>query len=224
MAAQFGANPNLNKLNDYLLTRSYIDGWCVSGEDVAVFRKIAKPSADLENVLRWWNHINSFENVFSGLESNLKATPASAPAAANDDDDDDDDDDDFFASSDEEDEEAQKAAEELKAKRVAEYNARKAAKEEKKGKVIAKSSVTFDVKPWDDETDLDALRDQIKEIEMDGLVWGTAQKKPLAYGIFKLTIVCVIEDDKVSSDDLVEKIEAFEDHVQSVDIAAFQKI
>jgi len=223
MAAQFGANPNLNKLNDFLLTRSYIDGWCVSGEDVAVFRKIAKPSADLENVLRWWNHINSFENVFSGLESNLKSTPAAAPAAANDDDDDDDDDD-FFASSDEEDEDAKKAAEELKAKRVAEYNARKAAKEEKKGKTIAKSSVTFDVKPWDDETDLDALRDQIKEIQMDGLVWGTAQKKPLAYGIFKLQIVCVIEDDKVSSDDLVEKIEEFEDHVQSVDIAAFQKI
>merc|ERR1712187_1074407 len=96
-------------------------------------------------------------------------------------------------------------------------------KKRKKGKTIAKSSVTFDVKPWDDETDLDALRDQIKEIQMDGLVWGTAQKKPLAYGIFKLQIVCVIEDDKVSSDDLVEKIEEFEDHVQSVDIAAFQK-
>jgi translation elongation factor EF-1beta len=59
---------------------------------------------------------------------------------------------------------------------------------------------------------------------MDGLLWGQAQKKPLAYGIFKLVINCVIEDDKVSSDDLVEKIEAFEDFVQSVDIAAFQKI
>jgi len=225
MAAQFGANPCLNKLNDFLLSRSYIAGWSASGEDVAVFRKINKPSADLENVLRWWNHINSFENAFSGLESSLKNTESSAPAAAkNDDDEDDDDDDDFFASSDEDDEESKKAAEELKAKRVAEYNARKAAKEEKKGKVIAKSSITFDVKPWDDETNLDELSAKIKKIEMPGLLWGTSQKKPLAYGIFKLTIVCVIEDDKVSSDDLVEKIEEFEDHVQSVDIAAFQKI
>merc|ERR1712158_350364 len=140
----------------------------------------------------------------------MKSTPASA-AAANDDEDDDDDDDDFFASSDDEDEDAKKAAEELKAKRVAEYNARKAAKEEKKGKVIAKSSITFDVKPWDDETDLD-------------LLWGSSAKKPLAYGIFKLSITCVVEDDKVGSDDLTEKIEAFEDEVQSVDIAAFQKI
>jgi len=152
------------------------------------------------------------------------AAPAPAKAAPVEESDDDDDDDDFFASSDEEDEASKKAAEELKAKRVAEYNARKAAKEEKKGKVIAKSSITFDVKPWDDETDLDALLVKIKAIEMEGLLWGTAQKKPLAYGIFKLSVTCVVEDDKVGSDDLTEKIEAFEDEVQSVDIAAFQKI
>jgi len=225
MAAQFGANPDLKKLNDYLLSRSYINGWTVSGEDVAVYRKISKPSNKHENVLRWWNHINSFENAFSGLESSLGSTPANKQEtqAAASDDDDDDDDDDFFASSDE-DEETKAANEAIKAKRVAEYNARKAAKAEKKGTVAAKSSITFDVKPWDDETDLDKLCAEIKKIEMDGLVWGTAQKKPLAYGIFKLVIVCVVEDDKVSSDDLVEKIEAFEDEVQSVDIAAFQKI
>jgi len=167
------------------------------------------------------------------LEKQASAPAAAVPAAAapkaeakkadSDVDEDDDDDDDFFASSDE-DEDAAKAAEELKAKRVAEYNARKAAKEEKKGKVIAKSSITFDVKPWDDETDLDALLVKIKAIQMEGLVWGTALKKPLAYGIFKLSVVCVVEDDKVGSDDLVEQIEAFEDEVQSVDIAAFNKI
>merc|ERR1712141_404661 len=127
--------------------------------------------------------------------------------------DDDDDDDDFFASSDDEDEESKKAAEELKAKRVAEYNARKAAKEETKGKVIAKSSITFDIKPWDDETDLDEVDKMVRGIEMDGLLWGASKKKPLAYGIFKLTITCVVEDDKVGSDDLTEQIEGFEDHV-----------
>lgn len=225
MAAQFGASPNLAKLNEYLLTRSYIDGWTVSGEDVAVFRKVSKPSSSHENVLRWWNHINSFESAFKGLESSLAATPASnqPAAAAAESDDDDDDDDDFFASSDE-DEEAKAEAEKVKAERIAAYNARKAAKEDKKGKTIAKSSITFDVKPWDDETNLDDLMVEIKKISMEGLVWGAACKKPLAYGIYKLQILCVVEDDKVSSDDLVEQIEAFEDHVQSVDIAAFQKI
>ena len=37
---------------------------------------------------------------------------------------------------------------------------------------------------------------------------------PLAYGIKKLQISCVVEDDKVSTEDLEEKIVAFEDYVR----------
>merc|ERR1711877_77911 len=118
------------------------------------------------------------------------------------------------------------APEALKAKRVAEYNARKAEKAAKKGVVAAKSMITLDVKPFDDETDLDALAAKIKsEIAMDGLVWGQKhEKKPLAFGIFKLVITAVVEDEKVSTDDLTEKIEEYDDEVQSVDIAAFNKL
>jgi len=138
------------------------------------------------------------------------------------DDDDDDDDMDFFGSDDEEED---AAAEALKAKRIADYNARKAEKAEKKGVVAAKSMITLDVKPWDDETDLDDLAVKVKTIKQDGLVWGQQiQKKPLAFGIFKLVVTAIVEDEKVSTDDLVESIEAFEDHVQSVDIAAFNKL
>ena len=55
---------------------------------------------------------------------------------------------------------------------------------------------------------------------MDGLVWKTEFKKePVAFGVFKLLVACVIEDDKVPTDDIIEQIEAFEDFVQSVDIA-----
>lgn len=36
--------------------------------------------------------------------------------------------------------------------------------------------------------------------------------------------MCVVEDDKVSIDELTEEIQEFEDFVQSVDIAAFNKI
>ena len=60
---------------------------------------------------------------------------------------------------------------------------------------------------------------------MDGLVWKSEFKKePVAYGVFKIIIGCVIEDDKVPMDDVTEAIEAFEDDVQSVDIAAFNKL
>ena len=64
----------------------------------------------------------------------------------------------------------------------------------------------------------------IRSIEKEGLLWGKAERKPIAYGIFKLTISAVVEDDKISVDWMEEKICEFEDFVQSVDIAAFQKI
>jgi len=41
----------------------------------------------------------------------------------------------------------------------------------------------------------------------------TAKLVPLAYGIKKLQISCVVEDDKISTDDLEEQIVAFEDYV-----------
>lgn len=82
----------------------------------------------------------------------------------------------------------------------------------------------MDVKPWDDETNLDELLENLKKIEMDGLVWGAHQWIPVGYGIKKLQINCVIVDDKVSLDDLQANIEEDEDHVQSTDIAAMQKL
>ena len=75
------------------------------------------------------------------------------------------------------------------------------------------------------ETDLDELAKKILAIEKDGLLWKTEYRKdPVAFGICKLVVGCVVEDAKVSSDDLQEEIEAFEDFVQSVDIAQFSKI
>lgn len=64
----------------------------------------------------------------------------------------------------------------------------------------------------------------VRSIEMDGLLWGASKLVPVGYGINKLQIMCVIEDDKVSVDLLTEKIQDNEDYVQSVDIAAFNKI
>lgn len=64
----------------------------------------------------------------------------------------------------------------------------------------------------------------VRTIEADGLLWGASKFVPLAYGIKKLQITCVIEDDKISTDFLEEEITKFEDHVQSMDVAAFNKI
>lgn len=56
------------------------------------------------------------------------------------------------------------------------------------------------------------------------ILYSAAKLVPLAYGIKKLQIGCVVEDEKVSVDWLTEEIQNFEDLVQSVDIAAFNKI
>ncbi|TKR79858.1 hypothetical protein L596_014017 [Steinernema carpocapsae] len=125
---------------------------------------------------------------------------------------------DLFGSDDDEDDEEKKRITEERLKAYAE-------KKSKKPGPIAKSSVILDVKPWDDETDLGEMEKLVRSIEQDGLVWGGAKLIPLAFGIKKLQIICVIEDLKVSVDDLIEKITSdFDEHVQSVDIAAFNKI
>jgi elongation factor 1-beta len=71
---------------------------------------------------------------------------------------------------------------------------------------------------------LEELLANVKAIEMEGLVWGGHQFIAVGFGIKKLQINCVIEDDKVSLDDLQQAIEEDEDHVQSTDVAAMQKL
>merc|ERR1711931_592425 len=206
-------------LNTYLEENSYIEGYVPSQADTAVFEALGKaPGKDMPHALRWYNHISSFG---AGMKQFAKASKAAseyvgggaAPAA-----DDDDDDVDLFGSDEdeEESEEKRKQTEE----RLKAYHAKKA----KKPQVIAKTSVLLDIKPWDDETDLDKMLEEVKTIEMDGLVWGASKKVPIGYGINKLQVMCTVEDEKVSVDELSEKIEAFEDFVQSVDVAAMNKI
>lgn len=116
---------------------------------------------------RWYKHIASQQEDFETLPGDKSTdislygpevtpaavNPAAAPAAEED-----DDEVDLFGSDDEE-EDAEKAA--LTAKRLEEYKAKKALKP----KTIAKSIVTLDVKPWDDETDLEAMLANVKAIE-----------------------------------------------------------
>jgi len=207
----------LEKLDAFLVDNSYTGGWVPSQVDVALFNAIkSSPDAKFVNALRWWNNINSYKAEFASLPA---GAASSAPAAAAEEEDDDDVD--LFGSDDEE-EDAE--AERIKAERIAAYNARKSAKEEKKGKVIAKSNIILDIKPWDDETPMDKLEESIRSITMDGLLWGTGKLVAIGYGIKKLQITCVIEDDKVMMDDLEEQITGFEDFVQSMDIVAFNKI
>lgn len=81
------------------------------------------------------------------------------------------------------------------------------------------------MKVYDQEEDLHKLFAKIKsEIVMDGLVWNNEPKiVPVAFGMNKLQVGCVVEDAKISLDDIFEKLEEWEE-VQSTDTVSFQKL
>ncbi|KAJ5635718.1 uncharacterized protein N7484_009031 [Penicillium longicatenatum] len=223
------SDSGLTVLNSWLTTRSYIVGFSPSQADVAIFKALstAPEVAKYPHAARWYKHIVSYDDDFATLPGDaakpytvygpevVAATlnPAKAPAAEED-----DDDVDLFRSDEEEEEDAEAAR--VREERLAEYRKKK----EAKPKVAAKSVVILDVKPWDDETDMAALEAAVRGIEKDGLVWGTSKLVTVGFGIKKLQINLVIEDEKISLSDLEEEIQEFEDFVQSTDIATMNKL
>ncbi|KAK9230534.1 hypothetical protein WN944_023505 [Citrus x changshan-huyou] len=244
------SDTGLKKLDDYLLTRSYITGYQASKDDITVYAALSKPpSSEYVNVSRAFK---DFHCRFSGVSAEGSgvivegyAPIATLPvddknassvvlcschrhAAAADDDNDDVD---LFG---EETEEEKKAAEERSA----------AIKASAKKKESSKSSVLLDIKPWDDETDMQKLEEAVRSIKMEGLHWGAcnlvselranmnmfdviAKLVPVGYGIKKLQIMFTIVDDLVYVDNLIEEhlmAEPINEYVQSCDIVAFNKI
>ena len=68
------------------------------------------------------------------------------------------------------------------------------------------------------------LEANVRKIDKDGLVWGASTLAAVGYGIKKLQINLVVEDEKISLDELQAEIEEDEDHVQSTDVQAMQKL
>ncbi|KAF8408315.1 hypothetical protein HHK36_007464 [Tetracentron sinense] len=235
----------LKNLDEHLLTRSYITGYQASKDDLTVFGTLPNvPSSEYVNVSRWYNHIDALLRL-SGVSGEgcgvtiegsaaaadeAVATPPIADTKATAAEDDDDDDVDLFG---EETEEEKKAAEQRAA-------AIKASGKKKECEFLVfccrladyllgtgKSSVLLDVKPWDDETDMQKLEETVRSLQMEGLFWGASKLVAVGYGIKKLQIMLSIVDDLVSVDSLIEEhltVEPANEYIQSCDIVAFNKI
>ncbi|EMS13549.1 elongation factor 1 beta, putative [Entamoeba histolytica HM-3:IMSS] len=63
----------------------------------------------------------------------------------------------------------------------------------------------------------------VRAISREGLEWKGSERKDVAYGIKKLTIICNVLDS-VDTESVQEEIEGLEDYVQSVDIVSFNKL
>ena len=173
----------------------------------------SSPSAtQYPNVHRYYSHISSFAGkaLPEGLPSSSGAAPAGKPAAAAaakpaakaaaaaD-----DDEVDLFG------DDGDAAASKVAAVKKAEPAAAAAPAKKEKAKPIAKSICTYDVKPQDDTIKMDELEAAVRAIKIDGLVWGEKfEVKDVAFGIQKLMIQFVCEDEKVSLDDVEEQMQS----------------
>ena len=140
-----------------------------------------------------------------------------------------DDDDSEEEDEEEEDDEDEEEENEKRLAAIAEAHRQKKIAEGKLKVVINMSKVVLDVKPWDDETNMEELEALVRGIKHatnpNAIEWQASQLEDIGYGIKKLRIMVQVIDDEVSVDeDLVDVICGFEDHVQSCDIFAFNKV
>lgn len=158
---------------------------------------------------RFYNHIASFSaeqkkkfGAALGATAAGKSAAAPAKAAAAD------DDIDLFG------DDGDAAAAAVQAEKPVVAEAPKKAKKV----LVAKTICVYDVKPLEAETEPAVLEAAVRSIVMDGLSWGeTFRVEEIGYGIRKLVVQCVVEDEKVSLDELEERMLAFEDVIQSID-------
>ena len=206
----------LQAFNQHLATKAYVDGFAPSNTDESLFKAFSGSvdAGKYAHVARWYTHIKSFsEQERSAWPKQGGSAAAPAEKATNGAGGDDFD---LFGSDEEDDAEKERITQE----RLKAYAEKKA----KKPGPIAKSNIIYDIKPWDDTIDTKDIETKVREIQCDGLVWGASKILPVAFGIKKLQICCVVEDEKVSSDWLEEQITDLEDLVQSVDVVAFNKV
>jgi elongation factor 1-beta len=224
----FSTPQAIGKFNGFLSDKSYIKGFLPTSEDAKVFADLTQrnpqgPEKKFAHVYRWYQHIKSFsDEERTAFPAEVVLAEQSQPAAAapkaeekkeeKKEEEADFDEDDLFGGVSEEELAAEKQKREAESKKKA------------KPVEIQRSNIILDVKPWDDTTDLNKLEELVRGIQMEGLTWGPSKMAEIAYGIKKLQISCVVVDDLVYTEDLEEQIMAFEDLVQSIDIAAFTKV
>ena len=207
------------EVNDYMKTRSYVEGYAFSAKDVEVFAAIGLPDQKQHpHAYRWYVHAAALSgSKCLALVGGGKAAPApakaaapkkaAAPAAAEE------DEDDFWGEDEETPESIAAAAKELEAAK-AKAQARLAKKEANQ-----RSLCNLEIKPWEADQDLNALYKTIKAtVVKDGLKWSEGVKLvDVAFGVQKIICTAVV-NQTLSMDAIIEEIteESFADEVQSM--------
>ena len=215
----------LTELEGKLKDNAFIKGQAPGAEDadtLALFKanKFVPDQAKHPNVWAWYALVVLFEDEVVASwkvaeekkgkkEKGGKKEEKKEEKAA-------DDDFDPFAEETEEDKQKLKELKEKKGEKKG---------DKKKKKEVQKSLVLLEVKGWESDQDLDALALKIQTLKMEGLQWKSEYKlQEVAFGVKKIIIGMIVEDEIVSVDDVIDKLQAWEDEVQSVDILSFNKL
>lgn len=221
---------SLAELEKHLQENQYIGGTTPNAQDAFTFEAFNHEVIDATKypaIAGWAHLVRYFFVVMESwkVEEKKETAPAKGGKGKKGDKKqekkEDDEDVDLFGEDDGDDDAIQKEKEELKKKKDED------AKKKKKAGPIAKSLILIDVKVFELEQDLVALAHKImKEICPPGIVWKEEFKTPeVAFGMKKLVLGCVVEDEVCSIDDINDAIlDKYADEVQSIDIACFNKI
>jgi len=213
------------KLNGHLGKQSYISGHTPSQDDVRVFTAVKEAPNKFPHLKRWYNHVASFtqdEREHFGVEDYVEPPKVEPPKteAPKQEKTGGDDDFDFFSDTPVDDSALKEKQAELQAQKE------KDDKEKNKGKkkIIERSNIVFNVKPAEADTNMEAIEEFVRGIQMEGLDWKASELVDLAFGVKTLKISCNIIDELVSVDDIEETMSANEELISSVEILTFTKL
>ncbi|ANQ07364.1 Translation elongation factor [Plasmodium coatneyi] len=197
------------KLNAFFAEHSYYQNHMLSAQDLKIYNQIKSVICKDKHphLYRWYKHISSLESYVTDQfkdpsEKAKKAGGSNAPEKKNIPENDDVDNDiDLFGDSNNDDqsillEKKKQKEEELKKKKQ---------KEKEKNRSI----LIIEIKPKSIDTDIGKIPKLVKQKIVDeNIKWGEEVKKlPVAFGLYKLHMSCIIYDDFVNTNDLMEKIE-----------------
>jgi elongation factor 1-beta len=197
----------LGMFNSHLSNESYVTGCVPSLADVDIYKSFngVRPEAKWVHISRWYSHLTK-------LGADPRAWPAEWRIEEKQEN-----------VENEEAEELDLFGEETEDDRNEREKRKTAGTKLSTGPAPA-SAVIFDIKPWDEETDMAELEAQVRKIELPTLEWKASERIPVVSTIEALRILCHFNDDMFAvEEDLKDGILALEDWVQSVDIYAWNK-
>lgn len=194
-----------DKLNNFFGDHSYYQNNMLSAMDLKIYNQITNVvcKEKYPHLYRWYKHISRIpDHVFDELnkanekENKGKANQQKAAAAEEDD----EDDIDLFGETNEEDKKLLDNK-----KKEQEEKKKKEAKEREKNRSI----LIIEIKPKTISTDINKIEKLIRQKIVDpNIKWGEEVKTlPVAFGLQKLQMSCIIYDDLVNTNELIENIE-----------------